>query len=263
MINIGDVKLQSLTDDHGSGHVLDIFPDSDLEVWETKYSELLHNDNHIQPRFGSTFLYSQGKNILVDTGGGPPSGKLLKNLKNVGIKNNEIDIVVLTHLHPDHVGWNVLDNQPTFQSAKYIVSSTDLKYWKQDDVASDSPHISDQVDPLIYSGVIEVVEDNHKITSDVTVLSTPGHTPGHISLELNSKGQKGFILGDVAHSPAQAAYTDWSPSFDVDPDLARITRHKILNKLEKQGHIVSAGHFPEPGLGVFKRESKVRYWVSI
>ena len=76
MINIGDVKLQSLTDDHGSGHVLDIFPDSDLGVWETKYSELLHNDNHIQPRFGSTFLYSQGKNILVDTGGGPPSGKL-------------------------------------------------------------------------------------------------------------------------------------------------------------------------------------------
>ena len=186
MINIGDVKLQSLTDDHGSGHVLDIFPDSDLLVWETKYSELLHDDNHIQPRFGSTFLYSQGKNILVDTGGGPSSGKLLKNLKNVGIKNNEIDIVVLTHLHPDHVGWNVLDNQPTFQSAKYIVSSTDLKY-----------------------------------------------------------------------------YTDWSPSFDVDPDLARITRHKILNKLEKQGHIVSAGHFPEPGLGVFKRESKVRYWVSI
>ena len=121
MINIGDVKLQSLTDDHGSGHALDIFPESDLGVWESKYSELLNDDNYIQPRFGSTFLYSQGKNILVDTGAGPPSGKLLKNLKNVGIKNNEIDLVVLTHLHPDHVGCNVLDNQPTFESAKYII----------------------------------------------------------------------------------------------------------------------------------------------
>ena len=263
MVNIGEIKLFPLTDNYGSGHVLDIFPDSDLNIWRSKFPDLLDNENHIKPRFGATFLHSQGKNILVDTGGGPPAGKLLKNLEDLGINQDEIDLVVLTHLHPDHVGWNALYDKPIFQSAKYIVSSTDLKYWKQENNSSNLPHILKQVDPLIYSGVIEVIEDKHRITSELTVLSTPGHTPGHISLELNSKGKKGFVLGDVAHSPIQASYTDWSPSFDVDPDLARITRHEILNKLEKEGHLVSAGHFPEPGLGFFKREAKNRYWQQV
>ena len=103
--------------------------------------------------------------------------------------------------------------------------------------------------PLNELAVADLIEGEHQITEELTALPTPGHTPGHISIMIHSAGQRGFILGDVAHSPAQAHYTDWSPSFDVDPDVALTTRHRVLDRLEREGLLISAGHYPEPGFG--------------
>ena len=94
-------------------------------------------------------------------------------------------------------------------------------------------------------------------------MPTPGHTPGHISIAVSSAGQRGFILGDVAHSVAQAHYTDWSPAFDVDPVESRRTRHEVLDRLEAEGLLESAGHFPDLGLGRFVRREGRRVWQGI
>ena len=92
---------------------------------------------------------------------------------------------------------------------------------------------------------------------------TPGHTPGHNSIKVVSQGEHAFILGDVAHSPAQAHYTDWNPEFDIIPDDAKATRHKVLDMLESEGTLVSAGHFPDPGFGRFVRGEERRYWQGL
>ena len=128
---------------------------------------------------------------------------------------------------------------------------------------SNAPNIENDVVPLKSLGVMDLIEPKYIITPELTTVHTPGHTPGHTSLAISSNGENGFVLGDVAHSPAQAHYTDWSPNFDVDQELSRETRNQVLDELEGQGTLVQAGHFPEPGFGHFSRENNRRYWLGV
>ena len=146
---------------------------------------------------------------------------------------------------------------------RYLIPKADWDYWTAPDILDEYSLLGSQVLPLKEYQILDLIDGEHSITTELTTLRTPGHTPGHLSVSIMSSGEKGFILGDVAHSPAQAKYTDWSPSFDVDPSEARSTRHKILDRLEADGSIVSAGHFPSPGFGKFVRGKSVRYWKEI
>jgi glyoxylase-like metal-dependent hydrolase (beta-lactamase superfamily II) len=117
--------------------------------------------------------------------------------------------------------------------------------------------------PLDKLKVLDLIDGEHKVTSELTTLPTPGHTPGHISVAIASAGQRGFILGDVSHTPAQAHYTDWSPNFDVDGELSRKTRREVFDRLEREGALVSAGHYPAPGFGRFVRQRGRRIWQEM
>lgn len=259
---VGNVELVSLMDGQGGGGPTDIFPDSTVEQWN-QYPDLLDGEGNIHPRFGSVAVRSGGRLIVVDTGIGAPDGTLMDDMVNKGIDRDAVDLVVTTHIHPDHIGWNLTDGQPTFPNARYLVPRADWEYWTQPSVMEAAPHVRDQALPLEGLRLLDLIEDEYAITDELTAISTPGHTPGHISIAIVSAGRRGFILGDVAHSPAQAHYTDWSPSFDVDPDLARQTRHRILDSLEQDGALVSSGHFPDPGLGRFVRDKGRRVWRAI
>ena len=94
-------------------------------------------------------------------------------------------------------------------------------------------------------------------------LSTPGHTPGRISIIIASGGRRSYILGVVAHNPAQAHYTDWCPIFDIQPDVSRTTRHSVMDTLENEQILASAGHFPDPGFGQFVAVVGRRFWRGI
>ena len=110
---------------------------------------------------------------------------------------------------------------------------------------------------------MDLIDGEYNITDELTTIQTPGHTPGHISIVISSAGQRGFILGDVAHSVAQAHYTDWNPAFDIDQATARATRNRVLDRLEADGSLVSAGHMPEPGFGRYVRREGRRIWQGI
>ena len=97
----------------------------------------------------------------------------------------------------------------------------------------------------------------------VSELSTPGHTPGHISIIIASGGKRGYILGVVAHNPAQAHYTDWCPIFDIQPDVSRTTRHSVMDMLKNEQILASAGHLPDPGFGHFVAVVGRRFWRGI
>lgn len=260
---VGNVELVSLTDGHGDADPVETFPDSTIEQWRAEYPELLDTNGRIHPRYGSVAVRSGGRLIIVDTGLQDPDGMLLEEMRRKGVDRETVDIVVMTHIHPDHVGWNLSDGRPTFPRARYLVPRADWEYWTQPSVLEDAPHVRDQIMPLERLRVMDLIEGEYKFTDELTAIPTPGHSPGHISIAISSRGLKGFILGDVAHSSAQAHYTDWNPTFDVNGAQARKTRHQVLDRLEAEGSLVSAGHLPDPGFGRFVRKGSRRLWQGI
>ena len=187
----------------------------------------------------------------------------MSDMQAKGVDPSAVGLVVFTHLHPDHVGWNLTGGKPNFPNARYLAPRKDWDYWTQPDVLSGATHVRDQVVPLEGLGFIDLIDDDYNITDELTTVSTPGHTPGHVSIMIASGGERGYILGDVAQNPAQAHYTDWCPIFDIEPDLSRRTRHSVMNMLEDQPVLVSAGHFPDPGFGHFVRVAGRRSWRGI
>lgn len=259
---VGDVEMVSLTDGQGEGVATDVFPASSIDIWRSEYPELLDGDL-IHPRFGSVALRSSGRLVVIDTGMNGPDGALLGDMAAKGIDRDAVDLVVTTHLHPDHVGWNLTDGSPTFPNARYLVPKSDWEYWTSPGVIENAPHITESVVPLDEARVLDLIDGEYDVTPELKTVPTPGHTPGHISVSISSKGRRGFVLGDVAHSPAQAHYANWSPAFDVDPDLARTTRHKVLDELEEGAVLVQSGHFPAPGYGSFVRSDGRRIWQPV
>ncbi len=262
-ITVGNVEIVSVSDGQGDMTPTDAFPDSTMEIWRSEYGDLLDDAGLIHPRYGSFGIRSGGKTILVDTGLGGPDGTLIGEMSGRGFERGDVDLVVLTHIHPDHVGWNLTDGSPTFPNARYLVSRADWDHWTQPGVRAAAPHVDAQMLPLEGLDILDLIEGEYSVTDELTTVPTPGHTPGHISMMVASAGERAFVLGDVAHTPAQAHYTDWSPVFDVDPDLARRTRHRVLDTLESEGTLVASGHFPDPGYGRFVRDGGRRVWRSV
>ena len=263
-INVGNVEMVSLSDGEPIRSPFMPFPDTTIEQWR-EFPDLLDSDEQTRSRYGTTAVRSGGKLIIVDTGLQAPdgSGTLLDDMERKGVDRNAVDLVVFTHLHPDHVGWNLVAGQPTFPNARYLVPRRDWDHWTSAEVVAGAPHISSQVLPLSELNILDLIDDDYRITDELTTVSTPGHTPGHVSIVIASQGERGYILGDVAHTPAQAHYTDWNPIFDVQPPVARTTRHSVLDMLESEGILVSAGHFPAPGFGHFVRAGGRRQWRGV
>lgn len=261
-INVGNVELVAVNDGFPLRSPLMPFPDTTIEQWR-EFPELMVSPDEVRSRYGTLAVRSQGKLIIIDTGLQAPDGILMEDLAQKGIDRDTVDLVVFTHLHPDHVGWNLTDGKPTFPKARYLVPRADWDYWTQPEVLKGSAHIRDQVVPLKELDIMDFIDDGYNITDELTTTATPGHTPGHLSIIIASQGQRGYVLGDVAHSPAQAHYTDWSPIFDVDAQVSRQTRHRVLDMLEAEGILVSAGHFPDPGFGRFVRGATRRIWQGI
>ena len=259
---VGSVELVSLSDGFPTRSPIAVFPDSTLEQWR-EFPGLLDSDDQVHSRYGNVAVRSGGKLIIVDTGLQASDGVLLDDMREKGVDRDAVDIVLFTHLHPDHVGWNLTDGRPTFPKARYLVPKSDWDYWTHPSVLENAEHITNQVLPLQELNIMDLIEGEYKITDELTTVPTPGHTPGHISMVITSQGERGYILGDVANNLVQAHYTDWCPIFDIDPDMARKTRHGVFDTLEAEEVLIYAGHFPDPGFGHLVRIEGRRMWQGI
>lgn len=267
VVSVGNVELISLSDGTSQMEPSSIFPSVTEAEWE-KYSGDLSPEGKLQSNFGCFAIRSQGQTILVDTGMGPElPGHLLEELAKKGVDIHEISVVAITHLHPDHVGWNLDQGagevSPTFPKARYLIPKGDWDHFRKPQVLDHAPHVRDKVLPLDKLGVLDLMEGDTNITSEVTMVPTPGHTPGHMSVAIVSQGERAFILGDIANYPPQAQETAWEFIFDYDNELARKTREAVLGQLERDGSVVGAGHMLPPSFGRFVRGKGRRYWQPL
>jgi glyoxylase-like metal-dependent hydrolase (beta-lactamase superfamily II) len=200
------------------------------------------------------------RRILVDTCLGndkegrriPTWNKLnlpfLADLTAAGFARESIDTVLCTHLHVDHVGWNTMwqDGKwvPTFPQARYLMGRVEFAYWRGHPERPDMAAVfADSVKPVHEAGLVDLVETDHRICDEISLVPTLGHTPGHVSVKISSRGEEALITGDFMHHPCQIAHPEWSSAADSDPDMAQRTRERMLADLSARPVLVIGTHF--------------------
>jgi glyoxylase-like metal-dependent hydrolase (beta-lactamase superfamily II) len=250
-----------------------LFPDADREVLES------HNE-WLEPElrdpatgllilaFHSFVIRTPRHVILVDTCGGNDKERpqkmryhhknwpYLENLAGAGLSPDDIDYVLCTHLHVDHVGWNtrLINGRwvPTFPNAKYLFSKREWNFWEkeyQTEHFTDDPYYEDSILPVIEAGAAVMVDDDHNIDDWVRLSPTPGHTPGHVCIHVQSGDAHAVLSGDLMHHPLQCAEPDWNSCFCVNPAQSAATRRGFLTEHAGTPTLVMPAHFPSPGAG--------------
>ena len=166
-IQVGNVELVSVSDGFPQRSPLIPFPDTTMEQWR-EFPELLDEHDQVRSRYGTVAVRSSGKLIIVDTGLQAEGGTLLDDMEKKGIDREAVDLVVFTHLHPDHVGWNLTNGRPNFPNARYLVPRKDWDYWTQPNVAAGAEHITNQVIPLQGLNIMDLIDDGYNITDELT-----------------------------------------------------------------------------------------------
>jgi glyoxylase-like metal-dependent hydrolase (beta-lactamase superfamily II) len=178
-------------------------------------------------------------------------------LAAAGFSVGDIDYVMCTHLHVDHVGWNTrLENGrwvPTFPNARYVFGKTEFDYWTAQNATAAVPAFVDSVLPIVEAKRQEIVGNDHRIGDHVGILPTPGHTPGHVAFTFGRAKDEAVFAGDLMHSPLQTRYPELSAKFDVDQAQAAATRRGFLERYCDTDTLCCTAHFPSPSTGKIRR----------
>jgi len=184
----------------------------------------------------------------------------LEDLASIGIAPTDVDTVLCTHLHFDHVGWNTrLVNGrwvPTFPNARYLFSRKEYDHWmmlRETGGYHGVNHLADSVDPVVAAGLVDYIPHDHQICDEVRLLPTPGHTPDHVSVHISSQGEQAVITGDLMHHPIQLAMPSHPATFDMDKVAGSATRVAFVNRFQEKPVLVIGSHFADPGAGFIVR----------
>jgi glyoxylase-like metal-dependent hydrolase (beta-lactamase superfamily II) len=270
--NIGEVKITRVIENEGTSDISFLLKDATPENISTV--------SWLRPHFADalglasmsvhTFVVvSQDQRIVVDTcigndkrrsfpGMNMLRGPFLADLEAAGFAPDSIDRVLCTHLHSDHVGWNtrLIDGtwQPTFPKARYLVGRTEWEYCSKDEAEDTLAYVDDSVRPVFDAGLVDLVESNHQLTEEVWLEPTPGHTAGHHSVRVSSRGEEAVITGDLMHHPVQVAHPEWGSSADFDYEQAIRTRRAFVERYGDTPVLVLGTHFASPTAGRIVRD---------
>ncbi len=264
-LRIGDIAIRSLTELQTTGGSRFVLPQATPEaVCAMPWLIPRFADERGRLKMAVQFFLIEvgGNKIVVDTGLGDDKtgrsvpawngrrGGVLDRLASAGFGPDDVDMVVNTHLHVDHVGWNtrLIDGawRPTFPRARYVTSRTEFAYWRDQTADAEGRQVfEDSVRPIAEAGLYDLIGDGDEIAPGITALATPGHTIGHMSLLLRSGGVEALLGGDVIHHPCQLARPDWSATPDYDPRQSAATRRVLFGRLAKTPTLFIAAHAPD------------------
>ena len=224
----------------------------------------LNADGSVTLSIHGLLVESQGRRILVDTcvggrripgyeglaEGGRP---FLRDLEDAGFPPASIDVVLCTHLHFDHVGWNTVHADgrwlPAFPRARYLFARPEWEHWSGERSNVFGHTIDEAVRPLFAAGVADLVDTSHAITREVRLVPSPGHTPGHVCVAIESRGERALITGDMTHHPVQWAEPDWKMVADTDSEQAAATRRRLRAEHADRPVLVIGTHYASPCAG--------------
>jgi glyoxylase-like metal-dependent hydrolase (beta-lactamase superfamily II) len=264
---IGDVKVTSIMETADRIPWAPLFPAETADHYK-KYSWLVPRwvtpEGHIILAVQAFVLELRDQKIVIDTCVGNERGRempqcsdlqtaFLEDFKRAGFDPNSITTVLCTHLHFDHVGWNTrLENGkwvPTFPNARYLVGRKVWAYWQdvlKNPGHNDIRHIADSVQPIIDAGLCDFVDVNHRVMDEIWLEPSHGHTPGHVSVRVSSRGHEAVVSGDVFHSPIQLVEPEICSAGCVDKEMSRQTRRDFVARYGGSPVRMFAVHFNEP-----------------
>jgi glyoxylase-like metal-dependent hydrolase (beta-lactamase superfamily II) len=285
-ITLGHVEVTALRDApiHADPHLLMFEPSGQpvsAEQIVAEFGHLMDTDGSFPGSFTYYLIRSEHQLILVDTGIGPwPRGgresRLDQALVEMQVAPEDIDLVVLTHLHFDHVGWNTVDAgdgtpRVFFPRARFLVHQTEWEYWMRPQFLTHPKfaYLTQCVLPLQESGQLQFVDPHAPVTADLTLRPLAGHTPGQMGIDIASAGHKASMIADVSFHPMQIEHPEWSidnPFWSADdPTIPRLvevdvaqaiaTRIRIFNEAADDGRLLLTCHWKYPSMGRIKRQS--------
>jgi len=279
---IGDIKITRVVEMEVAGGTRFILPDATREACidlEWMRPHFMDQDGNLIMSIHALVIDTGSMRMVVDTCIGNDKERsidawshlqtnFLTDLENAGYPRESIDIVMCTHLHVDHVGWNTMlvDGQwvPTFPNARYLLAEKEWGYWdSHEDNVDYGPILADSVRPVIDAGLVDFVDENHKVCNEVFLEPTPGHTPGHVSVHIQSGQNEALITGDCIHHPVQITNTHWCSSADSDQDQGRKTRESLLSRYVDQDILIIGTHFATPTAGHIKHREEGGYWLDV
>lgn len=297
---IGDVEVTRVVEWCGEmAPARVIIPDSTVEIWQNNASWLVpdywHPETDAYPGAVQTWvLRSEGKTILVDTGVGNGRDRpqlplfdhlatgFLARLAEAGVRPEDVDVVINTHIHSDHVGWNTCGGdghwEPTFPNATYLIPAVDQKYFAPENASrrraprNEQERFRQQGSLLVYAdsiapvlGRAELWEDTCRLDRNLTLEAAPGHTAGSSVLRVQSGTDRAVFVGDILHSPVQILEPGWNSCFCEDREQAIATRHRILGRAADENELVIPAHFAGAGAAEVRRDGSrfaIKRWAN-
>ena len=275
-LKVGDLEVTALYD--GTG-VFDPHWLNGTKATMDGLVKALYEDPHILDVVDTAFLVNTGKQlILVDVGagtwwGGETFGRLAGSLRSAGYTPDEINIVLVTHLHSDHVGGlTTQDGKRVFPHADVYVAKADSDFWLSPDIAAKAPKDAQPffqsaqaiAAPYIKAGKWHTFRGSEKIVDGMELVPLSGHTPGHTGYEFSSKGQKVLFWGDIVHAlRVQLQRPEVTATFDIDQSAAAATRHELLTRLAREDVLIAGPHMNFPALGRLHKEGNGYGWAPV
>jgi glyoxylase-like metal-dependent hydrolase (beta-lactamase superfamily II) len=270
---VGKVKITKIVELETIGSTRFILPlASNEEIRKLPWliPHFATDEGRLKMSIHSLVVETPSRRIVIDTGLGNDKegrtvptwnnrkGPFLETLTEAGFPPDSIDTVLCTHLHVDHVGWNtkLVGGRwvPTFTNARYVFGKAEYAYWRDYiDEADKVAVFNDSVKPIVDAGKADLVASDHRLTDEITLIPTPGHSPGHMSILITSDGETGLLTGDVAHHPCQMAHLDWSSTADFDPVQSAVTRRELFSRFADTPTLAIGGHF---NAGHIKRDGE-------
>jgi glyoxylase-like metal-dependent hydrolase (beta-lactamase superfamily II) len=262
-LDIGQIRVTALLDGVGiAAAIAESYPGAPLEqvlAYRDRYPQLYGPDDEWRLIIRAWLIRASGTLIVVDTGIGSDiapgpewfgsNGKLMEELDAEGVAPSDVDAVVITHIHDDHLGGTVgTDGKPAFPDARYLIHAADLA-WQRDLAAKDEDdrkYWDTLLQPLVDAGLLDEVDDGVELAPGVKAEHLPGHTPGHQVVRVSSEERRLIITGDAFTHPMQLAHPDWANALDEDPAAAEASRRELLaGSAADPGLLLAPTHFEE------------------
>jgi glyoxylase-like metal-dependent hydrolase (beta-lactamase superfamily II) len=275
---VGDVEIARIVEVYGFEDNISMLLKDETAAFVQRFAWLRPHfatpEGLMKISFQAFVLRSRGKHVMIDTCIGADRKReydvfcnikttFLQDLAAAGFPPESINAVLCTHLHFDHVGWNtqLVEGRwvPTFPQARYLFGKQEFEHWvhlRNTGGYHDFEHLHDAIDPIVAAGLADYITPDYQVTDEVSLFPTPGHTPGHVSVLIRSRGEEAVITGDMMHHPIQLVDPLRQGNFDMDKEQGAQTRQAFVDRFGNSKVLIIGSHFADPTAGWIVRDGR-------